>query len=320
MRHLDEATLRAYLDETADGRKTGRYDVLRHFAVCAECRDSLEAARQRWEETPGMPSPAKPERDAEPLVEEPVAAGLRARFPSRFSPVTATALVAILFLASGLGWYLRSVRSASGEVDLAPTLRDEPVATPTGPPVVAEATLPAGRSPAAEAPDTPADPPAVAAAEVRAETRDQASMAPESLPAAVAPSVPEPQVREESLADELPEAPPVWIELSAEEAELRMGPLAVLPDLPLIGISMSRTEPAMARLRFQLLEGVSVELVQQRVTELARADSTADSIATTAGRSGFGSASMDWRGFRITVIGPLSADSLRGLLRRLPQP
>lgn len=261
--HLDEGTLRAYLDETAGGRKSSRHDALRHLAVCARCRARLDAARS----------------GDQPLVEPSTA-----WWPLRFSPVTLVALGATVALILGVAWYVRSAPTASGELDDATSPPQAPLPTPA----------------------TPANQPAVAVVATPTDTQPPVAQVVESLPPAATPVVEE-------------EAPLPWINVTAGTAGQRIGgSLALLPDLPLIQIAVSSAEPAMARFSYRLDLEVGIELVQERIT--AAAATRSDSIAASAARSGLGAASMDWRGYRLTVIGPLPADSLYGLLRRLPQP
>ncbi len=280
--HLDEGTLRAYLDDTADGRKSSRHDVLRHLAVCAPCRARLDAAR---------------------LGDQPLVETGTTWSPPQFSRVTVGALAGTVALILGMGWYLRSAPTPSGALD--------------------DATSPPRPLPVR---DTRATPPESAVVATPVDTPPPVAQAVESLPPAATPIIPAPPAPQamESLTSPVPTgipapAPLPWINVTAGTAGQRIGgPMALLPDLPLIRIAVSSAEPAMARFSYRLGPEIVVALVQEWITAVGATRS--DSIAASAADSGLSTASTDWRGYRLTVVGPLPADSLYGLLRRLPQP
>jgi hypothetical protein len=100
-----------------------------------------------------------------------------------------------------------------------------------------------------------------------------------------------------------------WVLVDPEEASRSFGaPILLIPDLPVVEIGFGRLDGARAVRVIQEHPGGRLTFVQVR---------GAESVEPGAAASASGTVSSVVEGIRVTGAGPLSADSIRGLLERL---
>jgi hypothetical protein len=330
MTHLDEGLLHAYLDGELSGE---RPEVEQHLADCGECRERLQAARRLREQAREILGAAGPTNLSAPPFERVLqrarGQGRRARTPA--SVILAWA--ASLAVAVTAGWYARGLLvtravSPAAELARAPAVAAQPPAPAA--PATKRPEVPAGNLPVADRAQRPSSTVVAAAAaeKVGAATGtigEQVNAAP--APAAAAKLVvaqeaaPEPAERaaraRAQLASPVVLNPAGWTAVNQRAAEERLGgPIATVPDLPLLGYAVSGTGPTTVVRTIQVLgAGATVELYQRRAGAPMKS-----AAAAAAPGSGTASLTVSWEGYSVTGTAPVPADSLRRLLARLSHP
>jgi hypothetical protein len=89
-----------------------------------------------------------------------------------------------------------------------------------------------------------------------------------------------------------------------------------IPDLPVLGYFLHSSGQAMVRVTQDLGQGQTVEVVQEKSEVDALAKAAADRSAGRAAEAG-NQVTEELEGFRTTIRGPVSRDSLAALLRKL---
>jgi hypothetical protein len=312
MSHVDDGTLHAYLDgELAPSEAQG---VETHLAQCAGCRMRLEEERAlitRAAELLGRAAP--PDRELPPLrpgdVRPPVRLWWQVRLP--------VAWAATVALALGIGMYLGPTVGRGPEpaarADSDHAMRLQPQVVPvTG--ELAERAPHTTRRGTARTP--PAKPPAVPAPAVEADQleRLQAEAQPPAAPAYVRNEAAAAAESQGVTANAAPRRDAVrGSPIDADSAHLVLGaaPLAV-PDLPVRGMYRARLigYSAVVIVEQSLDSSLIIEVINARPAPATRKTAAAPSAALRA-------ADQSVPGLWLEVRGPLSADSLAALRRRL---
>ncbi|HXV86301.1 MAG TPA: hypothetical protein VD793_06365, partial [Gemmatimonadales bacterium] len=212
-----------------------------------------------------------------------------------------------------------------------------------------------GRAPSAPAPTAEGQPGAAVAAAQRTQqeaapdiakaaepTRvELAAPTPPPAPAPAAPAAPAPAVEADVRPAGAPriaqamvaaDADSGWTQVSMAAAERRLGgPVAAVAGLAVEQVELMETQgQAVVRVTQRLNGGRTVELTQRsaapvpaparrerQAAELSRRDQPQAAGAAGAGNAGPSMARTEWRGYLITITGPVPADSLQLLLMRL---
>jgi hypothetical protein len=350
MRHVDDGNLHAYLDghaQTSADERGGTID--RHLAECPECRARLEEERRVRERARAILRAADPADLAAPPYEQVVARAARRKGPSRsLRPAVPWAWAASVALAVTLGWYARTLigrgreapqlaRSTTIEaaVPAAPAAardgerrRETATETASTGTQVADASRRVASRPEA---GTAASQKRAAEEQVSAERKEEPGFAKaRALVDAVqpAPSPPAAPTAMQPLAQRV-SAPVLneagWTTVSEAEAKRRLGgPIARVPDLAILGYSVSGSGEATVVHTIQVLgPGVTLDLYQQRAT--ARSGERGGVVAARPSvralrDEAIEPVSVDWEGFRVSARAQVPADSLRALLRKLRAP
>jgi hypothetical protein len=166
-------------------------------------------------------------------------------------------------------------------------------------------------------------------ADTRLNTRDLARQAVQRAPAAGAAAQPPLAQPVVAAADEAE----TWVAVNRAEAERRLDDqLAALPELETLVIT-ARQGAAVPSVRTtqRLPDGRTIELIQERIVAEKREETSARARAAApapapaaaaaegrvAAQATANTAILEWSNSRVTARGPLPADSLRALLRRL---
>lgn len=346
MSHLDEGQLHAYLDGQTARDDQGRPETEAHLAVCADCRARLDEARRLRDRAGAILRAGVPGMAATPPFEEITERKRRAE-PRRVPRTMVLAWAATIALALGLGWYARSLTPPATPISTEAAGVPPATQPAAAPPVALETPVPqlpaelASRRDAAPAQARTAAPaegppqladrlaaapiPATDTAKVtetdtRLNTRDLARLAVERAPAAGAPAQP-PRAQPVSAGADEPET---WVSVNRAEAERRLDDqLAALPELETLGITVKEgTGAPKARTLQRLPDGRTIELMQERIVAEKREEREARApAAPTTGQAvaqaPTSTVIVEWSNSRVAARGPLPADSLRALLRRL---
>ena len=344
MSHVDEGTLHAYLDgelPTGEAR-----DLEAHVAQCRECRVRLDEERAliaRADELLGLAAP--PDRAIPPFRpgdrEPPVRLWWRVRLPLAWAATVVLALGAGLYLGSGVLPRQRAALQNSGDVATAKALTAPAATEPTPSPAAPRQMQRLRSAPAA---------PTTVAAERKSAVKDQPAeevaserAAREVQPSAGPPPTPAPTVTR-ILGPYAVTGPPLTVD--SARALLGTDPYA-LPDVPVRGIYRARMigYAAVVVVQQPLDSSTAIDVITGRpsvvgldalvVRGAARRDSVslperallgrapADSIAAQrraqprAAPAPGAFADRPAAAFVVEVRGPLSADSLAALQRRL---
>ena len=286
MRHADEGTLHAHLDDELSPAELTEFQA--HLAVCAACREQLDEARRVREEAHAILRRADP-----PPVAAPDFAAILARreqaapppaTPAQGRPRSlALAWAASVVLALGAGWFAQDLLRQGGTEELAAIYTREAESAPgvavrDVSAVEAGAPPAAASSPAAAPPLEAAEEPAAAA--MRSKAAPQVGGAP--APAALSREAVDadldfeepPQVvtlRSAAGAAAFSEsaggwpAAPGWMEVDASGAAQRLGRAALLvPDLAVISYAAAADGSATVRVTQRLPGGELAEILQRR--------------------------------------------------------
>ena len=344
MSHVDDGTLHGYLDGELPAGEAR--DLEAHVAQCRECRVRLDEERAliaRADELLGLAAP--PDRAIPPFRpgdrEPPVRLWWRVRLPLAWAATVVLALGAGLYLGSGVLPRQRAALQNSGDVATAKALTAPPATEPTPSPA-APRQMQRLRS-AAAAPTT-------VAAERKSAVKDQPAeevaserAAREVQPSAGPPPTPAPTVTR-IVGPYAVTGPPLTVD--SARALLGTDPYA-LPDVPVRGIYRARMigYAAVVVVQQPLDSSTAIDVITGRpsvvgldalvVRGAARRDSVslperallgrapADSIAAQrraqprAAQAPGAFADRPAAAFVVEVRGPLSADSLAALQRRL---
>jgi hypothetical protein len=308
-----------------------------HLAQCAECRASLAEARRVRDRAAEILSESGPRQVTAPPFADVLARAARQRTRRSNRPLVILAWAASLVLAVTVGWYARNLAITRQPAKAAANV----VATHEEPRVAGiEARPPAARQLAQAAParvgtaPTEAEPITAGVRAVPSTTLvatqnrpaagvalAEAKGAVEPAPAAVA--APEPAVRHAEGREGL-RVEGAWVTVSPAEAARRLGgPLAMIPDLPSLGTSVSGVGGSVVARTTQVLgPGQTIELVQQRAAPQERAAAPAAPAALPQAKAllrdeGSGLVTVRWEGFSVSARALVPQDSLRKLLQRL---
>ena len=352
MSHVDDGTLHSYLDGELPPSEVRDLEV--HLGQCRECQVRLDEERAliaRADELLGLAAP--PDRAIPPFRpgdrEPPVRLWWRLRLPLAWAATVVLALGAGLYLGSGVLPRQRAVPQNSGDVATAKALA-APAATE--PAAVAPPARAAERKSAGAGKEKPAQQlvrdEALAAGALRPDSavasRERAELAPLALQPSAAPApAPAPAVGRMVGPYALTGAP-----LTLDSARALMGtdPYAV-PDLPVRGIYRARMVgyAALVVVQQPLDSSTAIDVITGRpsvvgldavvVSGAARRDSVSLPERALLGRAPADSIAVQRRAqpraapapgafadrraaaLVVEVRGPLSADSLAALQRRL---
>ena len=343
MSHVDEGTLHAYLDGELPAGEA--HDLEAHVAQCRECRVRLDEERAliaRADELLGLAAP--PDRAVPPFRpgdrEPPVRLWWRVRLPLAWAATVVLALGAGLYLGSGVLPRQRAVVQNSGDVATAKALpapaAPEPAAVPPAAPRQMQRVRSAPAAPttvAAERKSAVKDQPAEAVAAELAQRAFQPSAAPPPAPAPTVSRIVGPYALT---------GPPLT--LDSARALVGTDPYAV-PELPVRGIYRARMigYSAVVVVQQPLDSSTAIDVITGRYSPTAldavvvsgavRRDSVSPTERALLGRAPADSLAAQRRAqprpapgaladrstaaLVVEVRGPLPADSLAALQRRL---
>lgn len=315
MRHADEGTLHAHLDDELSAAELS--ELRAHLAVCAVCREQLDGARRAREEAHAILRRADP-----PPVSAPDFATILARREQAAAPPTGAtrgrtpslvlAWAASVVLALGAGWFAQELLRGSGEMEISAISPSERSAVADGLPTVAADDASAVESSAVDpgfddgaaiaSRATPAPPAADASAE--ASTLRSEGTPPDEAEMAVALSRDPPDVplaarqmgevsafgtaRAAKAADEEGFGVGEWVEVDAAGAAARLGrPPALIPELAVLGYAAAADGSSAVRVTQRLPGGELAQVLQRPAVDhldiVVRAALPADSLERLRG-------------------------------------
>jgi hypothetical protein len=346
MQHLDDALIAEWVDGALPPDSPQYAAIAAHVEQCDECRARVEEERALAGHVRQLLGVAVPPARIPPFEEVLHRAGTAPpRAAAAGLPWRRLAWAATVVVAGGVGWYARGLvtdasdRGIDGSMvalevggvlqpqdDATDRQIDESTITSeaSGTTQRQEAVTPGGPTQAADAAAPVPNPEAAArkraADELLAARRDAA---PPAAPAAAEPrplaAVSAP-AENEFRAQKAGVGP--WIAATRTDAERVLGgTLLIVEGLPITGVDVA-ADSAAVRVRQELADGVTLDLVQSRVAarDAAPAEAVAGAALEIRARiAQVGPPVVDTvlAGIRVSASAPVSPDSLRVLLSRI---